>query len=316
MNMPTPPLVTIVTPSFNQARYIDSTIASVLNQTYSPIEYLVIDGGSTDQTADLLRRYDGQLQWSSEKDQGQADAINKGFRRSKGQILAWLNSDDTLEVDAVASAVEFLNSHPDVAMVYGNANFIDPAGHLIGPCAHIEPFNARRLLHYSDFIVQPAAFFRREAFEAAGGLDPSLHYAMDYDLWLKFAAKYEIAHLPKVLANYRWLGENKSAVGGWPRIEEVKRVALRHGAKRLPAYFRLEAINLLIQQGCPFRAAVSLLFSPRAMLSLCSAQTWRIIQTGRILRRSTRALEVRPLRERDHPRPPAHELHRQESDGQ
>jgi len=292
------PLVSIVTPSFNQARYIDATLQSVLTQDYPSIECIVTDGASTDNTVEILRHYETRIIWTSEPDHGQADAINKGFSRSHGQILGWLNSDDTLEKSAVTAAVQFLSAHPDVSMVYGDANFIDSRGQFIVPCAHIEPFSASRLIHYSDFIVQPAAFFRRDAFESVGALDPSLHYAMDYDLWLKFAAQFKIAYLPKVLANYRWLGENKSAVGGWNRLEEVERVARRHGASRLPAYFRLEAINLLLQQaasdsrqGKPIaagksmaRAATSLLSNWRAMRSLISPQTWRIIRTGQILR--------------------------------
>src|SRR5262245_25211876 len=121
----TTPLVSIVTPSFNHARYIEATIRSVLAQDYSPIEYAVIDGASTDGTVEILRRYQDRIAWVSEPDRGQTDAINKGFARTRGQILAWLNSDDTLKKGAVSAAVEFLQSHPDVAMVYGDANFID-----------------------------------------------------------------------------------------------------------------------------------------------------------------------------------------------
>src|SRR5207247_9700435 len=126
--------------------------------------------------------------WSSGADGGQADAINRGFAQTPGGFLAWLNSADTYATGAVRAAAEFLARHDDVAMVYGDADFIDAAGNAIAPCAHVEPrFSRRRLLHYSDFIVQPAAFFRRAAFEAGGGLDRSLNCARDYDLWRKFA---------------------------------------------------------------------------------------------------------------------------------
>jgi glycosyltransferase involved in cell wall biosynthesis len=298
------PLVSIVTPSFNQARYIEATVKSVLEQDYSPIEYIVIDGQSTDGTLDILKRYDGRLTWISEPDAGQSDAIRKGLSRSRGQILTWLNSDDTLEKNAVSTAVNYLEHNPEIALVYGNANFIDAQGQFIAACAHIERFRSHRLLHYSDFIVQPAAFFRREEYDAVGGLDPSLHYAMDYDLWLKLAAApFEFAYIPQLLANYRWLGENKSAVGGWERIKEVERVARRYGARRLPAYFRLEAINLLMQEaneaghqgkyvaagGSLMRAAGSLVVDARAMRSLLSPRTWRIIRTGRVLRAAVKA---------------------------
>src|SRR5437016_2863998 len=177
------PLVSVVTPSFNQEEYIEATIRSVLGQDYPAIEYIVVDGGSGDSTIEILKRYQGKLTWTSEKDAGQADAINKGFARARGEIVAWLNSDDTYEPGAISAAVGYLRAHPDVAMVYGEANFIDAAGKFIGRCAHVEEFDAGRLVNYSDFIVQPASFFRRSALEAVGGLDPSLHYAMDYDLW-------------------------------------------------------------------------------------------------------------------------------------
>src|SRR5213078_2278299 len=182
------------------------------------LDYLVMDGGSTDGTVEILKSFGPRLRWISERDRGQSDAINRGFAQTPG---------------AVRAAAEFLARHDDVAMVYGDADFIDAAGNAIAPCAHVEPrFSRRRLLHYSDFIVQPAAFFRRGAFEAVGGLDPTLNWAMDYDLWLKFAAAgFKVAYLPRVLANYRWLGGSKSAAGGWGRLKEVDAVARRHGAR-------------------------------------------------------------------------------------
>ncbi len=294
------PKVSIVTPSFNQGRFIEATIQSILAQDYAGgVEYLVVDGKSTDNTLQVLCAYEGRIRFISEKDQGQSDAVNKGFAQTSGDIIAWVNSDDTLLPNAVSAAVEYLQSHPDVSMVYGNADFIDANGDLIRPCAHIERFNKHRLLHYSDFIVQPAVFMRRAAFEAVGGLDPSLHYAMDYDLWLKLMHRFPIAYLPKLLAHYRWLGDNKSARGGWDRLREVQRVARHHGAGRLPAFFRLEQINLLMQEAfgaikygdVPMAAMLwakaigSLLSSPRAIISILSPFTWRIIHTGRVLRR-------------------------------
>src|SRR5437762_13389355 len=158
------PTVSIVTPSFNQAQYIEATIRSVLEQDYPAIEYSVMDGASTDGTLNVLRRYEGRLRWVSQRDAGQADAINKGFAQTSGEILGWLNSDDTFARGAVAAAVKFLLDHPNIAMVYGDADFIDRSGRYIGKCAHVEPYDRHRLVHYSDFIVQPAVFFRRSAF--------------------------------------------------------------------------------------------------------------------------------------------------------
>jgi glycosyltransferase involved in cell wall biosynthesis len=295
------PAVSIVTPSYNTGAHVGAAVASVLGQDWPFVDYVVLDGGSTDNTVDVLKSFGPQLRWVSQRDRGQSDAINRGFAQTVGEVLGWLNSDDAYAPGALRAAAEFLAAHPDVAMVYGDADFIDAAGNRIARCAHVEPsFSRRRLLHYSDFIVQPAAFFRRGAFEAVGGLDPSLNWAMDYDLWLKFAAAgFKVAYLPRVLANYRWLGGSKSAAGGWGRLREVDLVARRHGAGRAPAYFRLERVNLHLAEGRSalrhgdvgsaaasfVRAGANLLSSPRAIRSLLSPRTWRVIYTGQVLRK-------------------------------
>jgi glycosyltransferase involved in cell wall biosynthesis len=322
--MPELPSVSIVTPSFNHAPYLGATMRSVLDQDYPNLEYVVMDGASTDGTLELLRAFDAtglpasagratthplkranraghdhaQFTWTSAPDAGQADAINRGFARTTGEIIAWLNSDDCYKPGAILAAATYLRDHPEVALVYGDAEFIRPDGSILCPCANTEPFNRRRLLHYSDYIVQPAAFFRRSAFQSVGGLDASLHYAMDYDLWLKLAAKFDFAYVPQVWAQYRWLGENKSATGSWKRIEEVREVTRRHGAKRLPAYFRLEAANLHWQAArkaisagrlgqamrSAFKATGQAVCSPRAIGALLDSRTRRVIRTGRVLR--------------------------------
>lgn len=300
-NMPPPLSVAVVTPSYNTGRYIGAAVRSVLEQDYPQVDYIVMDGGSTDGTVDVLKSFGPVLKWVSQRDHGQADAINRGFSQTRGDVLGWLNSDDTYAPGALRRAAEFLRVHPDVAMIYGDADFIDGAGVRIGRCAHVEPmFRQRRLLHYCDFIVQPAAFFRRAAFDAVGGLDPSLNWAMDYDLWLRFAAAgFKVAFVPHVLANYRWLGDSKSAAGGWGRLAEIDTVARRHGARRTPAYFRLERVNLHLTEGRQAlrhrdlgsaansfaRAAGNLVFSPRAMWSLLWPRTWRVIYTGQVLRK-------------------------------
>jgi glycosyltransferase involved in cell wall biosynthesis len=290
----------IVTPSYNTGPHLRAAVNSVVEQDYPHVDYVVMDGGSTDGSVEVLNSFGPRLTWVSERDRGQSDAINRGFARTTGDVLGWLNSDDTYAPGALRAAAEYLAAHPDVAMVYGDADFIDASGNRIGRCAHVEPvFRRRRLLHYCDFVVQPAAFFRRSAFEAVGGLDPSLNWAMDYDLWLKFAAAgYKVAYLPRVLANYRWLGDSKSAAGGWGRLEEVDGVARRHGARRTPAYFRLERVNQHLTEARQAlrhrdvgsaatsfaRATGNLLSSPRAMWSLMSPRTWKVIYTGQVLR--------------------------------
>jgi glycosyltransferase involved in cell wall biosynthesis len=181
------PRVSIVTPSFNQAQFLEETIISVLEQDYPDIEYIIIDGGSTDGSVDIIHRYETQLAWwVSERDQGQTDALNKGFDKASGDILAWLNSDDTYLPGAVSGAVEYLLSHPEAGMVYGDANLIDETGLVMGR------FPARqtdypRLMRGSVHIPQQAAFFRGDLWRKIGPLDPSFYFAMDYDLWVRLA---------------------------------------------------------------------------------------------------------------------------------
>ena len=242
------PLVSVVTPSLNQGRFIGDAVRSVLGQDYPRIEYLVVDGGSTDGTLAVLAGHDGAIRWISEPDHGQAAAINKGFRLASGEVLAWLNSDDLYEPQAVSAAVAYLQAHPDTAMVYGDATHVDAQDEEIGPCAYVGPFDLDRLVHESDYIVQPAAFFRRSAFEAVGGLDESLHWGMDYDLWLKIARRFPIAYLPRKLARYRQTGENKTALGRFDRFEEIKRIGQRHGAGGLPATFGVDYFWLCVKE--------------------------------------------------------------------
>lgn len=245
----TTPLVSIVTPSFNQGEFIADAIDSVLAQDYSAIEYLVVDGGSTDATLDVLRGYGQQVRWISERDAGQADAINKGFARARGAILAWLNADDRYLPGAVVHAVAALQAQPQAALAYGQADFIDRAGRLLGPCSQVEPFSLDRLIHQLDFIVQPAAFFRSEAFAAVGALDQSLRYCLDYDLWIRLAQRYSVCYLPARLAQVRVYPETKTASGGLPRLDEIERMIARYGRRRLPMLFYGEMVRACWRAG-------------------------------------------------------------------
>ncbi len=202
------PLVSVITPSYNQGEYIEETIRSVLSQDYPRIELIVVDGGSTDNTLDVLRRYGERLRWVSERDRGQSDAINKGAAMASGEILAWLNSDDTYLEGAVRKAVEFFDSHPDVGVVYGKSYYTDPSGRVVGeyPTA---PFDPARLA-VTNFICQPSTFFRKTIWDAVGGLDLSLHYAMDYDLWIRMAAQADFGYLDEFLSTYRLHGQSKT----------------------------------------------------------------------------------------------------------
>lgn len=311
--MSSPPRIALITPSCNTGRYVADAINSVLAQEYPNVDYLVMDGGSTDQTLDVLRSFGNRVRWVSQRDEGQSDAIRRGFEQTSGEVLGWLNADDLLAPGALRRISEVFSQDPDIALVYGDASYVDAAGVEIGPCVNVEPFNAKRLFHYSDFIVQPAAFFRRSAYEAVGGLDPKLHYGMDYDLWLKLARAHKVVYLPEQLARYRWLTDNKTAIGGFRRLDELRAVTERHGLGE-PAFLRLERVNLLVREslrnlqrgaivgalGSMGRAIGTLLGSRRALWSMFQPHTWRVIWMGQVLR----ARAVRAQRERESRRGP------------
>jgi glycosyltransferase involved in cell wall biosynthesis len=202
-------LVSIITPSFNQARYLEQTIQSVLGQDYTHIEYIVIDGASTDGSVEIIKKYENELAyWVSEKDAGQAEAINKGLARAKGEIVAWLNSDDYYLPGAVSSAVRVFEENPDVALVYGNMLAVDEDG---------KPFNTMiyRQLSLQDLLCfqiigQPAVFFRREVLEKAGMLDLTFHFLLDHHLWIRIAQHGKILHVNQTWAAARYHAEAKN----------------------------------------------------------------------------------------------------------
>jgi glycosyltransferase involved in cell wall biosynthesis len=195
------PLVSIITPSFNQGKYIKETIESVLNQDYPSVEFIVVDGRSTDNTIDILKQYGTKITWLSEQDRGQAEAINKGIRLAKGEIVAWLNSDDTFLPGAIKKVIDCFLKQPKVKMVYGKSYFIDAAGKIVGRYP-TEPFDYQRL-PASNFICQPSAFFKRHAFFDVGGLNSELHYSLDYDLWIRIAKNFIVKYADQFLSNYR-----------------------------------------------------------------------------------------------------------------
>lgn len=199
--MSEPPLVTVVTPSFNHGRFIRETIESVLTQGYPRIEYLVMDGGSQDGTVEILKAYGDRLSWVSEPDGGPTRAINKGWRRARGSILAYLNADDTYLPGAVETAVRALGAHPDAGAVYGEGYHVDEAGAVIERYP-TEPFDMARLAQ-TCFISQPTVFLRRDVVERLGYLDESRRYCMDYDLWIRLARVTRLVHVPEYLANTR-----------------------------------------------------------------------------------------------------------------
>lgn len=214
---PGEPLVSIVTPSLNMASFLEETIESVLSQDYPRIEYLVLDGGSSDGTVDILKRYEPRLRYVSAPDSGQADAINRGFQQTSGEIFAFLNADDLYLPGAVSAAVQAFAAYPVAGVVYGDAWYIGEDGRRIRPypVERFDPDNLRRRC----FICQPAAFFRREAFAAGGMLDSRLRFALDYDLWIRMSRRFPMVKIDALLAASRLhggsktLGEMRQAMG-------------------------------------------------------------------------------------------------------
>ncbi|MEN8172253.1 MAG: glycosyltransferase family 2 protein [Chloroflexota bacterium] len=221
------PLVSIVTPSFNQAKYLEATIQSVLEQDYPNLEYIIVDGGSTDGSLDIIQKYQDQLAWwISEPDQGQTDAINKGFARAQGDILAWLNSDDTYQTGAITEAASFFQTNPEIGLVYGDVNFIDASGDVIGKF-NAKQTNYQRLRRGGVYIPQQAAFWRASLWRQVGPLDPSFYFAMDYDLWVRLARVAEVRYLPgRNWANFRLHDDAKTIADDercWPEMLRVHR---------------------------------------------------------------------------------------------
>ncbi len=220
------PLVSIVTPCYNMGRYLEQTIESVLAQDYPNIEYIVMDGGSSDDSLRILEKYRGRLEFHSGQDRGTADAINRGFERSRGGVFAYLNADDTYLPGAITTAVQNLMPVPGIGVVYGDANWVDEEGRVLAPYP-TKPYEPS-LLSQECFICQPATFIRREAFELAGLMDPKLQYAYDYDLWIRLSRFYPIRKIDFVLATSRMHKENKTVGQRQPVLKETLQVLRWH----------------------------------------------------------------------------------------
>ncbi len=255
---PENPLVSIITPSFNQARFLEETMLSVLNQDYPNLEYLVVDGGSQDGSLEIIQKYAHRLAWwVSEKDRGQTDAINKGFGRAKGEILAWLNSDDTYQPGAIAQAVAYLQAHPEAGMVYGDANLIDQHDNVIGKFPARQT-DYKRLRQGFVHIPQQAAFFRASLWRQVGPLDPSFYFAMDYDLWVRLARLAPLHYQSKHWANFRLHDSGKSVVSDdrcWP---EMLRVHYRDGGSPFSRLALKARLRPLLYAWLPLRLRVFL----------------------------------------------------------
>jgi len=260
------PRVSIVTPSYNQGQFIEETIRSVLLQGYPDLEYIIIDGGSTDGSVDIIRKYEPWLAyWVSEPDKGQADAINKGWMLSKGEIITYLNSDDTLQASAVSRAVASLQQHPEAEFVFGSCNLMNYEGKVF-ITLHPSPFNITQLA-FGNCFCQQTVFFRRQVLDKIGMLDMNFHFAFDYEFWLRAGLQglVFVKIPPPPLANFRqWAGAKS-----WREYEKYARERLaivdKHFPKKDESYLG--------------RVAWAGAFHDAAWFYYASGQTWKALES-------------------------------------
>ena len=233
------PRISVVTPSYNHAEFLAETLESLLGQEYPELETIVMDGGSTDGTADVLDRYADRLDTVvSEPDGGQTDALVKGFAKASGDILAWLNSDDLYEPRTLWEVAEHFTAHPGDRFVYGDATWIGRHGERLRRTKSEIPFNRFIWLYDGNYIPQPSSFWRRDLYDEVGGLDPAFKLAMDADLWIRFADVTTPRHVRRKWSRMRWYPEQKNQ-----RLREVSdregmRIEARYGVTGRPDALR------------------------------------------------------------------------------
>ena len=222
------PKITIVTPTYNQAEFLPETLVSIEAQNYPNLEHIIVDALSTDRTPEITAEYAHRTgaRVIREGDRGQSDGINKGMRAATGDIVSWLNSDDTLEDGALAAIARAFEQNPTAVAICGVGSKMDRSGALIRTVP-FRPFEWRRLRTALEYI-QPATYFRLEAWMKAGGLDEDLHYAMDWDLLIKLHRQGPIVPIPDRIARIRYYEDTKTSTGGWKRAAEIARIGRRH----------------------------------------------------------------------------------------
>jgi len=229
-------MISIVTPSFNQGMFLEQTILNIINQNYKNYEYVIIDGGSADNSIEIIKKYDPFITyWVSEPDAGQSNAINKGLQLCKGDILAYICSDDLYADGAFQYVASFFSTHPDVDMIYGECLFIDEYGKVVRRKKAV-PFSRRKLLRH-NIIWQPTVFFRRRVLDKIGFFKASLQYAMDYEYWLRASEHCKIVAVDRHLAYYRWHSASKSVSGVVNMLQEGYEVAKQFGGGGLLSWY-------------------------------------------------------------------------------
>jgi len=260
--MPGSPFVSIITPSYNQGRFLEQTILSVLEQDYPDIEYIIIDGRSTDNSLEIIQHFADQLAyWESQPDHGQANAINKGLRRSQGEILGWLNSDDLLAPGAVRKVVQVFLNNPDVDVVYGRLERIDEQGRLIPtPRLPKDRIEFRKDLVINECLVnQPGSFWRRSIMDEVGLLNEELVYNLDYEYWIRLALQgANFMKLPDIVASFRLSSKSKTVQHTAAMAEEQLQI-LNDLLAQPDLAMKLELSNEeLVRQSRTARSVISL----------------------------------------------------------
>lgn len=273
--------VSVVTPSYNQGRFLDRTIRSVLSQKIpGRMEYFVMDGGSTDESVEVIQRYSASLEWLSERDRGQADAVNKGLARATGDVIGWLNSDDIYYPNAIQTACDYLERHPDVDAVYGEGNHIDEDDRIIEPYP-LEDWDSARLKDYC-FLCQPAVFFRRRLVERFGPLNVDLRYTLDYEYWLRLAdGGARFARIGGVLAGSRLHADTKTLGSRVPVHRETNDM-LRARYGQVPERWLFNYAHAVVDaKGIPRTRRLAFAIRVSA-ISLYAAMHWNRRISGRM----------------------------------
>lgn len=250
--------ISVVTPTYNQAHFIERTIESILGQDYPELEYIVMDGKSNDGTVDILKRYGNRIIWKSEKDSGQSEAINKGLRMATGDVVAFLNSDDTYEPGALRSVAKFFSDNPDIMWAYGKCKIINENDvEIRRPITWYKNFLLKNYsfnkLLSENFISQPATFWRRDILDEIGYINEKEHYTMDYEYWLRIGQKYPAGVIYEYLANFRMYNTSKSGSLANPQFKDELRIAKKFSrGVKLPIlihkinYFKIVGIYRLM----------------------------------------------------------------------
>ncbi len=226
------PTISIVTPSFNQAHLLERTIRSVLDQKYPRLQYVIQDGGSSDRSVDIIRRYASRLYgWESRPDDGQAHAIQLGFQRTSGQVMGWLNSDDVLMPGALWEIARFFQQNPDIDVAYGHRTIIDEHDRQIGQW--VLPANTHKYLPWADYLAQESVYWTRDIWDRVYGIDCSFQFAMDWDLFLRFQrASARFQRIPKIIGGFRLHDQQKTSTRiddlGAREMERLRRRELGH----------------------------------------------------------------------------------------